>query len=156
MRTDRRDVIVVRVGELRCALTLDAVIEVLPIVAISPLPRTPDVIEGLIDVRGTLVPVLSLRTRLSIRGRPPEPDDHLVLCAVAGRTVGIWVDHAEDVTAVDPADLDSTADLAAADFLPGVARLHDGLLLVYDIRTFLAADEVLCLDEAMADLTAGR
>lgn len=150
------DVLIVRAGPLRCALMLDAVTEVLPLVATSPLPHAPDVLDGVIDVHGTLVPVLSLRARLGLPRRPPDLEDHMVLSTVAGRLVALWVDRADDVVEVDPRDVAPASDVAAADFLAGVTRLQDGLVLIYDVRSFLAADEVLALDSALATATSRR
>jgi purine-binding chemotaxis protein CheW len=152
----RVEVLVVRAGELRCALTLDVVTEVLPLVATTPLPNAPAVLEGVIDLHGALVPVLGLRARLGLPRRAPDLEDHIVVCTVAGRPVGIWVDRAEDVVAVDPRDVAPVDEVAAADFLAGVTRLDDGLVLVYDVRTFLDADELLALDDALEGATAGR
>ena len=150
------DVFLVRVAHVRCALPLDTVVEVLPLVATSPLPRSPALVAGVIDVRGTVVPVLSLRERLALPPRAPDPDDHVVLCDLGTRVVGVWVDRAEDLAVVDPEDVTAASDVATAEFLAGVARLPDGLILVYDVPSFLAADEALKLDEAMAAASAGR
>lgn len=149
------EVLVVRVADLRCALMLDVVAEVLPLVTTTPLPSAPDVLEGVIDVRGALVPVLGLRARVGLPPRAPTLEDHIVLCTVAGRLVGIWVDRAEDVLALSADDLTDASDVAAADFLAGVTRLQGGLVLVYDVRSFLAADELLALDDALAGATGG-
>ena len=139
----------------RFAIPLEDVLEVLPALAAQPLPGAPDVIRGLLNVRGTPVPVLDLRTRLGRPPRQPTAADHVVLCRIEERTVGIWVDHVAAVAEIDTADVVAVAEVAAADHVRGVALLPDGLLLVTDVRSFLDADEGLGLDRAMAAAANG-
>jgi purine-binding chemotaxis protein CheW len=149
-------ILVVHVATVRCGFVLDDVIEVLPAVTIAALPGAPDVIGGVIDLRGALVPVLDLRRRLGLPVRARKLDDHVVVCDVGRRRVGIWVDRAEDVLAVAGGDLVPVDGVAQASFLPGVTRRDDGLMLVYDVRSFLAADEALRLDTAVGTAQRGR
>lgn len=142
--------LVVVVDHERFAISLEDVLEVLPAVAARPLPGAPDVIRGLLNVRGTPVPVLDLRTRLGRPARQPTAADHVVLCRLGERTVGIWADHVAAVTEIDTTDVVPISEVAAAVHVRGVALLPDGMLLVTDVRSFLDADEGLGLDRAMA------
>ena len=147
--------LIVVVDDERFAIPLEDVIEVLPAVAAHPLPGAPEVIRGLLNVRGTPVPVLDLRTRLGRAARRPDPADHVVLCRIDERTVGIWVDHVSALTEIDAGDLVPVTEVASAEHVRGVALLPDGMLLVTDVRTFLDADEGLGLDRAMAAVASG-
>lgn len=149
------DVIVVHADGARFGFRLDHVVEVFAAVATVPLPGAPSFVRGLVDVHGTLVPVIDLRARLGLPSRAPAPDDHVVTCLIAGRRVGVWVDRAEEVVRVPEQDLVPTAGGAVASFLPGVVRRADGLMLVYDVRAFLNADEALSLSSAMAAVGSG-
>lgn len=147
--------LIVLVADERFAIPLEDVIEVLPAAAARSLPGAPEVIRGLLNVRGNPVPVLDLRTRLRRPVRRPHPADHVVLCRIDERTVGIWVDHVSTVTGIDTSDLVPVTEVAAADHVRGVALLPDGMLLVTDVRSFLDADEGLGLDRAMAAVANG-
>jgi purine-binding chemotaxis protein CheW len=149
-------VLVVHVATVRCGFVLDDVIEVLPAISIAALPGAPDVIGGVIDLRGALVPVLDLRRRLGLPSRAPDLNDHVVVCDVGPRRVGIWVDRAEEVLTVARRDLVPMDGVAQAKYLPGVTRRDDGLMLVYDVRSFLAADEALRLHAAVSTAQRGR
>jgi purine-binding chemotaxis protein CheW len=149
-------VLVVHVATVRCGFVLDDVIEVLPAVETAALPGAPEVIGGVIDLRGALVPVLDLRRRLGLPGRPPHVDDHVVVCHVGARSVAIWVDRAADVLTIARRDLAPLGGVAQADYQPGVTRRDDGLMLVYDVRSFLAADEALRLDTALSSAQRSR
>lgn len=147
--------LVVVVDGERFAIPLEDVIEVLPAAAAHSLPGAPDVIRGLLNVRGTPVPLLDLRTRLGRPARPADPADHVVLCRIDKRTVGIWVDHVSELTDIDTAELVPVTEVAAVDHVRGVALLPGGMLLVTDVRSFLDADEGLGLDLAMAAAANG-
>jgi purine-binding chemotaxis protein CheW len=149
-------VLVVHVASVRCGFVLDDVIEVLPAVEIAALPGAPDVIGGVIDLRGDLVPVLDLRRRLGLPSRPPHYDDHIIVCSVGARSVAIWVDRAADVLTIASGDLVPLDGVAQAGYMPGVTRRDDGLMLVYDVRSFLAADEALRLDTALSSAQRSR
>jgi purine-binding chemotaxis protein CheW len=149
-------VLVVHVATVRCGFVLDDVSEVLPAVETAALPGAPEVIGGVIDLRGALVPVLDLRRRLGLPGRPPHVDDHVVVCNVGARIVAIWVDRAADVLTIARRDLAPLDGVAQAGYMPGVTRRDDGLMLVYDVRSFLAADEALRLDTALSSAQRSR
>src|SRR5260370_33435244 len=82
MRTGEASIVGLLTFELdgqRCALLASEVLEVQRVVAMARLPRCPDIVEGVIDLRGKLVPVLDVRSRLGLPPRPPAPSDHLVV-----------------------------------------------------------------------------
>lgn len=76
----------------RYGLPLAAVLEVVRAVAITPLPGVPPVVEGAINVRGRVVPVLDLRARFGLPPHPLDPDQHLVLARTGRRLVAVRTD----------------------------------------------------------------
>lgn len=144
-----RAVLLSALDDERFAFPLDAVEEILPAVASAPLAQAPSVIEGIINLRGTPLPLLDLRVRLGRRPRDPDPDDHVVVCCIRDRKVGVWVDRALAVTSIDADTVAPITDVAAANHVEGVALAEDGVYFVYDVRSFLDADESLQLDTAV-------
>lgn len=148
-------VLVLAVDGETVALPLDDVIEVLPAAAPEPLPTAPAVVTGLINLRGAPLPVLDLRTRLGLPRRDPDPDDHVVVCRVGARHIGLWVDRALRVDRLGRDSVAAIGDLAKASHVSGAILLTDGMLVVYDVHSFLDTEEALGLDEAMAQSLAG-
>jgi len=145
-------VLVLKVGEHRCGLPVDVVIELHRVVASTPLPEAPTAIDGIIDVRGTVVAVLDLRARFGLPCRPARPSDHLIVVAATDRKVALRADRAVDLVTV-PAGTDVAAvGLPTDSHLHGVARLDDGLLLIHDVDAFLSDDDAAALDDALAEL----
>ena len=136
----------------RYALNLYQVERVVSMVAVSPLPKTPAVVSGVISHRGSVVPVFDLRRRF---GFPPHEfglTDHLLLARTTRRMLALPVD---EVLGVDEVPVESI--LAPSTLLPGVGyvtgivALADGLLLIHNLEAFLSMDEERCLTEAIDD-----
>jgi purine-binding chemotaxis protein CheW len=144
------EILTVHVDDQQVAFHLSDVAEVLPAAATAHLPHAPDVIRGLLNLRGRQLPVIDLRARLGLPSRPADPDDHVVVSRVGQRGIGIWVDRAVEVRRLDLTDLAPLAAHATGRHVCGAAMLDDGVLLVSDVETFLDAQESDLLDRALA------
>jgi purine-binding chemotaxis protein CheW len=139
----------------RYALPLPAVRRVVRMVAITPLPRAPAIVLGLVNVHGDIVPVLDIRSRFGLPARPVRMTDQLVIAQTARRTVAIAADTVNGVierpvAAVTPA----MAILPGLEYVAGVTAFADGLVLIHDLDTFLSLDEEAALDQSLASLLA--
>jgi purine-binding chemotaxis protein CheW len=150
-----RHVVLAALDEMRLALPLDSVVEVLPAMAYAPLPTAPEVVLGVANVRGDTLPLLDLRTRLGVPPRPHDPDDHVVVCLIGDRRVGVWLDRVLGLEELDDHDVVEVGEVARAEHVEGVGLLPDGTVLVYDVRSFLSADEALGLGRALEAVGGG-
>ena len=140
----------------RFAIPLASAREVVRAVAITPLPGAPPVVEGVIDVRGAVVPVLDLRRRLGLASRPVSAADQMVLAWTGERQVALRVDRVEWMESIGPDRIEASDRITAgARHLAGVARLPDGIVLLHDLAAFLAQAEAEALDAALAAGGAG-
>jgi purine-binding chemotaxis protein CheW len=144
-----REILVFTLGTARYALWSTDVRELLRAVAIVALPGAPRIVEGIINLRGRIVPVLDLRARFRLPRKELEPSDHLIVVAVDQRLVAVRADHALSLV-----EIEISGDLEAAPYVAGVARMPDGLVLIHDLRTFLSAGETTELDGALSALGA--
>lgn len=136
----------------RYALLAENVREVVRAVAIARLPKAPSIIEGVINVRGVLVPVLDIRRRFGLPARPLDPAQHLIVATAGGRTVALRVDRVHDLVDVRANDIEMAEPVApGAEHVAGIARLAHGLLVIHDLEGFLALDEGARLEAALAD-----
>lgn len=141
-----KDYLLFDLAPARFAVQVGAVREVLRAVALTPVPEAPAIVEGLFDLRGTLVPVLDLRGRFGVAAKPLEPADHFVVAEASRRQVCLRVDRAIGLAHIADADI---AD--AQDLVPGVARIAGiardavGIVLIHDLDTFLTGDEAVAL-----------
>jgi purine-binding chemotaxis protein CheW len=137
-----QDVLVFEVEGQRFGVFASAVEEVARAVAVAPLPRAPAVVDGIINVRGRLAPVLDLRRRFRLRDKPVDPTEHFVLARCDGRLVTLRADRVLGLQRVRAADLEQPRTATTrADHVAGVAKLPEGLVMVYDLESFLTEAE---------------
>ncbi|MGH7820350.1 MAG: chemotaxis protein CheW [Candidatus Binatia bacterium] len=149
-------ILVFEVGGQRYALRSPDVRELVRAVTIVRLPKAPAIVEGIINVRGTVVPVLDIRARFRLPARPAAHTDHLILARAGPRLVALRADRALGLVRVDAKDVDDAAAvIPAAEYVSGVAKLPDGLALIHDLHTFLSEAEAAALDDAIAAPGAG-
>jgi purine-binding chemotaxis protein CheW len=143
------------VGGQRYGLPIVDVRELVRAVAITPLPNAPAVIEGVVNVRGRIVPVLDVRARFRLPAKPLDPSDHFIVASAGPRGVILRVDRATHLALVDEASVQPPETLGpSATYVAGVAKLDGGLVLIHDLATFLSAAEATSLDEALVAPTA--
>jgi purine-binding chemotaxis protein CheW len=148
---DTVDIVPFELDGHRFALFAVDVQEVLRAAAPSPLPAAPAIILGVLNVRGTLVPVLDVRARFRLTPRPLRHTDHLLVVRPReARTSAIVVDRAASLRALPVASL-REAQLRAreAEHVGGIATVEDGSIVIYDLAKFLTADEALSLEGAL-------
>jgi purine-binding chemotaxis protein CheW len=152
------DVLVFEVGGVRYALPASDVREIVRAVTIVPLPKAPPIVEGVIDVRGDLVPVLDVRSRFRLAPKSLSHTDHLVLAWAGPRLVAIRVDRAQNLLRVEPESIaDPTLTTRDVQYVAGVAKLPDGLVLIHDLRAFLDEAEATAIDQATVTVSqSGR
>ena len=144
-------VIVFELSEHRYALPLSDVREVLAIPTIVPLPKAPPIVEGVVNIRGVVVPVMDIRALFRLPAQLPHPADHLLVARAGARLVALRVDRVLGLELMDPHDTqDAAAITPRTEYLVGVARRRDGLVMLHDLGTFLAAAEASDLDDALA------
>lgn len=124
------------------ALHLPAVERALRMVEISPLPKAPEIVLGVINVQGRIVPVFNVRKRFRLPERETSLSDQLIVAQTSRRTVAIVADVVSGVVAY-PEHQVITADtvLPGLEYLEGVAKLDDGMILIHDLDKFLSLEE---------------
>lgn len=134
----------------RYALPLSASERVVRMVAITPLPNAPDIILGVVNFHGRVVPVINMRRRFGLPEREISLQDQLVIAHTARRPVALVADAVLDVIACAAQSLIAAEDiLAKVDYVDGVVKLADGLILIHDLDKFLSLEEEETLDQVL-------
>ena len=112
---------------------------------ITPLPNAPAAVAGLVFSRGQVIPALSLRRRFGFEPIPHDLRSRLVVIHAAGRTVGLIVDTAREFVSIPP-DLiqppPETIDRLSGDYLAGIARLGERLILILRVDNLLLSTDL--------------
>jgi purine-binding chemotaxis protein CheW len=136
---------------LRYALPLSAVVRVVRAVETTPLPKAPRIVLGVINVKGSIVPVIDLRSRFRLPTREMGCDDRLILARTPRRELAFAADGVIGVREVaGEAIAKAKAALPFAEYLHGVAALDDSLVMISDLDRFLSLDEEEKLDAVLS------
>jgi purine-binding chemotaxis protein CheW len=134
----------------RYALRLAAVERIVRIAEITPLPKAPEIVLGIVNAQGRIVPVVNVRKRFRLPDRDVSLSDHLVVARTSKRFVALVVDAVAGVVARGEAEMTATgAILPCLQFVEGVVKLDDGLIFIHDLDTFLSLEEEKTLEHAM-------
>lgn len=152
MNETQSKVVLFEVAGQRFAAFMSEVVEVLRAATIIRVPKAPPIIEGIINRRGAVTPVLDIRARFGFPQRALEPTDQLVIVRAGERIAALRVDRTIDLITIDRSEIQDTKDvLPTVSYIAGVAKLRDGLVLIYDLEAFLTQAEAEELDRALAE-----
>ena len=117
---------------------------------VTPIPNTPAWVRGVMNLRGTIVPVIDLRLRLGMPLAEYGTFTVIIVLAVNAKVVGAIVDAVSDVLTIPDADVQSP-DLAIGPdvrFIDGIARAADKLVILLDAEALLRQEELAAPDGA--------
>lgn len=142
--------VVFNLDEHRYALSLSCVERAVRMVEISLLPKAPEIILGVVNFQGQVIPVLNIRRRFRLPEREPGVSDQLLVACTSRRTVALVVDLVTGVEEVSEREaIHHTSIVPGLEYLSGVVKLHDGMLLIHDLDSFLSLQEEEALDAAV-------
>ncbi len=157
---DTVQLVTFQVGPEQYGLDINAITEVIRPLKITPLPRMPQFIEGVINLRGVIIPIVDLRKRFALREVRNDTRKMRILITkgavpAAGRggkeLLGLVVDGVQEVLHVPRKEIAPPPDVATgeeADFISGVGKVGEQLIIIVDIIRILSQQERSALEEA--------
>lgn len=138
------------VAGLSFALPLDRVTRAIHAVALRPLPQAPEIVSGIVNLQGHIVPVVNLRRRFGLPERELEPGDRLLIVRSSRRTLAMIVDAVVGVVEYEEKDfVPVEAVVAGTRYVDGIVKSPAGMLLIHDLDSFLSLEEERSLDAAL-------
>ncbi len=153
-------IVTFRVGNEEYGLDINTITEAIRPLPITPLPHMPPFVEGVINLRGKLIPVVDLRKRFSVpdlRGNPRTIRMLITRGALQSarrgrrQLIGLVVDGVGEVLHVPRRQIEAAPEAATGSltaFIAGVAKVADRLVVILDIAGILTGDERAALSEA--------
>ena len=135
-----QELISIRVDEQLFALDIMSVREIRGWSASTPLPHAPAYVLGMINLRGAVLPVLDLSSRLGLPPRSPDASSVVVVAELGDRPVGLLVDAVCDIITVDRAQIQAPPELGGdcgADMVRGVITLEDEIVTLLNLENAL-------------------
>jgi purine-binding chemotaxis protein CheW len=155
----RRQLVVFKVGTEEFAVDIMLTKEVVFMCEIRPVPETEEYVEGVMNLRGSLVPVLDFRKRLRALKAAAHSDHRIIITHFDGRTAGLIVDGASEVIRITEEMVEPVPHLISeigAGYIEGVINLKDRFITLIDLRKALTGEIVGELDEVIKVLSAER
>ena len=133
-----------RVGGEEFGLDVFQVHEILRYTEPTPMPKAPAFVEGVLDVRGALVPVVDLRKRFELHEVLYGDDTRIILVDFQGERLGLIVDEVSEVLRVPETSVSPPPQFVrglAAEFIRGIVRLESRLVVLLDLERILSSQE---------------
>jgi purine-binding chemotaxis protein CheW len=134
--------VVFRLQNEEYGLPIHKVKEIIRLVAITKMPNTPEYIEGVINLRGGIIPVIDLKNYFGFFVNEQQAEGRIIIIEIAGKEVGIIVDAVEEVLCISEENIEPPPLQASnmADYVRGVGKLQDRLLILLDLDRFAGVD----------------
>jgi len=148
--TDGTQYLTFALGDEEYGVAILNVQEIKGYAPVTPIPNTPPWVRGVMNLRGTIVPVIDLRLRLGMPAADYGPFTVIVVLAVGSKVVGAIVDAVSDVLSIPDGQVQQTPDLGVAidvRFVGGIAQADAKLVILLDAEALLRHDDLAALDE---------
>lgn len=133
-------------------MNVDAVIEYEDT---TKLPNTSDYFEGVMNYRNEeVLPIINLRKKFKMPDFEDKSHAKVIVLKIDQRRVGIMVDDVKNVRSIDPNLINEKPNIGGmhgADFISGIARLEDGMLVILDIDKLITEEEKIAIDEVISN-----
>ncbi|WP_300773235.1 chemotaxis protein CheW [uncultured Desulfovibrio sp.] len=130
-----------RIGEEEFGVDILAVQEIIRLVPITPVPRAPVDIAGVINLRGKVIPVVNMRSRFSLPARDASPQTRIVVMESEEKIVGFLVDAVSEVLRIPVTTVEDPPPVVAgigSEYIRGVGKLAERLLILLDLDRLMA------------------
>ena len=118
--------------------------EIIKMIQITKVPNSPDFVEGVINLRGKVIPVIDLRSRLHMEKRKQDKDTRIIVVELNNSIVGFIVDAVSEVLRIPASITEAPPEMVTgfnSDFIQAVGKLEDRLLILIDLSKVLTTKE---------------
>ncbi|NLV91980.1 MAG: purine-binding chemotaxis protein CheW [Firmicutes bacterium] len=116
---------------------------------ITRLPHTPDFIKGVTNIRGEVIPVIDLRQRFGVEAATTDQDSRIIITELNDSRVGFIVDSVAEVLRIPRTSIEPPPRTIAglrANYIQGIGRVDERLLIVLDVTQILTSEEQISLE----------
>jgi len=131
---------------------IDAVLEIIRMEKITPIPQSPDFIEGIIEIRGKVIPVMDLRKRFGLQVAEHTQSTRIIIVDMDSNSMGIIVDSVAEVLQISSGNVEPPPSVIGSvdqSFIQGVALLEKRMIILLDLAKVLQDEEKEVLESIM-------
>lgn len=140
-----------KIGDEEFGVNILSVQEINRMSQITKVPNTPEFIEGVINLRGRIIPVIDLRVKLGMVRKEHGKNTRIVVVELKGRTIGFIVDEVSEVLRIPKSITEAPPDMIGAvesDYITSIGKLEDRLLILLDLEKILSTSDFSHLETA--------
>ena len=148
-----------RIGNETYGVRIGSVREIVRVPEITIVPNAPEAIEGVINLRGKIVPVMDLRKRFGNVSVQPDKKNRILVVELESRLLGLIVSSASEVLKIPPSEIEPPGTVFAegeSSYVTGVGKLKGRLIILLDIARLLRQPEFKKFEEAAEPVAISR
>ncbi|PYT48351.1 MAG: chemotaxis protein CheW [Acidobacteria bacterium] len=148
-----------RIGNETYGVRIGSVREIVRVPEITSVPSAPDLIEGVINLRGKIIPVMDLRKRFGQTEIISDKKNRILVVELENKLIGLIVNAASEVLKIPPSEVDSPGSVFAegeSSYVTGVGKLKGRLIILLDIAKLLQHPEYKRLEEAAEPVVTAK
>lgn len=150
-------IVVFSIDERRCALPLATVDRIVRVVEITPLPEAPQIVLGIINVQGRIIPVINIRKRFLLPEREMELSDQLIIAHTSKRNIALLVEAVSGVIEYPENEMVAPDEIISGiEYVKGIIKKDDGMIQILDIDTILSFEELRSMDDGMKEISGDK
>jgi purine-binding chemotaxis protein CheW len=132
-----------KIGREEFGIDIQKVQEINRMIEITKIPNTPNHVEGVVNLRGKIIPIISLRTKLGFEEAEKDKSTRIMVVEINGNVLGFVVDSVSEVLRIHDAKIEPTPSITGgtdSEYIQGVINLSDRLLILLNLNTLFDND----------------
>lgn len=150
VQTKRERYLTFYLGDEQYGIAIDKIKEIIAMMKITNVPKIPSYMRGVINLRGSIIPVVDTRLRFNMEHRESDMNTTIIIVEVEKVSIGFIVDRVEEVSSIDSSSLSEPPKFGNnidTDFICSVAQIEDKVVMILDVLKLFEADELLSIEQ---------
>ena len=146
-----------KIGEEEFGIDILKVHEINRMMNITKVPNAPFYVDGVVNLRGRVIPVINLRIKLSMERKEYDRNSRIIVVELGGKTIGFIVDEVSEVLRIPVNITEKPPEMVSginSAFITAIGKLDDRLLILLDLEKVLTESEDAALSKMTASLSA--
>jgi purine-binding chemotaxis protein CheW len=137
-------------GDEQYGIAIERIKEIIAMMKITSVPKIPPYMRGVINLRGSIIPIVDTRLRFAMDSREADMHTAIIIVEVEKVNIGFIVDRVEEVASIDTLNLSEPPKFGSqidTDFISSVAQIEENVVMILDVLKLFEADEIINLAE---------
>jgi purine-binding chemotaxis protein CheW len=137
---------------------ISVVYEIIRMQPITKVPKAPSFVEGVLNLRGRVIPIVDMRKRFGLPAVEPNRDNRIMVLDSAGQNIGVIIDAVTEVLRIPSDSIEPPSDIvvsAASDYLLGIAKNNKDMIILLDMDRVLQKETINSIANLPAETDSG-